>query len=132
SFQQMAGLVVYYDTQDHAYVRISHDDEQGKSLNIIHSRYGRYDELLDSDISIEGVARCGLRVVIEREYAQFYYCTDEVTWHAIGGAIDISHMSDDHPDYVRFTGTFIGVCVQDLSGARKHADFDYFVYKELD
>jgi len=29
-----------------------------------------------------------------------------------------------------FTGMFVGVACQDLSGRRKHADFDYFLYEE--
>ncbi|MNP71370.1 hypothetical protein D3C76_1677470 [compost metagenome] len=29
-----------------------------------------------------------------------------------------------------FTGAFIGICVQDLSGCRIQADFDYFTYIE--
>ncbi|MCX7739824.1 MAG: hypothetical protein N2047_02230 [Meiothermus sp.] len=31
-----------------------------------------------------------------------------------------------------FTGTFIGLCAQDLSGARLPADFDYFTYRPLE
>ncbi|MNP86348.1 hypothetical protein D3C76_1865290 [compost metagenome] len=31
-----------------------------------------------------------------------------------------------------FTGTFVGLCAQDLSGRRKHADFDYFSVQEHD
>ncbi|MDE1454583.1 hypothetical protein PVN32_21880, partial [Bacillus paralicheniformis] len=38
-------------------------------------------------------------------------------------------------DYVRgggfFTGAFVGMQCQDTSGAHQHADFDYFMYKEL-
>ena len=28
-----------------------------------------------------------------------------------------------------FTGTMLGVCCQDLTGARRPADFDYFRYE---
>ena len=90
------------------------------------------DELLHEDVSIEGVERCGLKVTIEREYAQFSYSTDLATWHHIGERIDISHLSDDNDELIRFTGTYLGMCAQDLSGMRKAADFDYFIYRELD
>ncbi|WP_339300591.1 glycoside hydrolase family 43 protein [Paenibacillus sp. FSL K6-2441] len=132
TFQQMAGLTVFYDTNDHVYLRISRDETKGKSLNLIQTKYGVYDELLAEDISIEGASRCWLRVVIERELARFYYSLDGETWHAVGEAVDVSHLSDDPAEKVRFTGTFLGVCAQDLSGMRKPADFDYFIYKELD
>jgi xylan 1,4-beta-xylosidase len=29
-----------------------------------------------------------------------------------------------------FTGAFLGICCQDLSGRRRHADFDWFEYTE--
>ncbi|GGH35130.1 hypothetical protein GCM10008013_41260 [Paenibacillus segetis] len=32
--------------------------------------------------------------------------------------------------YTRFTGNFVGICVQDLSGMGKHAGFDYVYYSE--
>lgn len=131
-FQQMAGLIVFYDSQDYVYLRISRDEEKGKSLNLIHCKTGVYDELLEEDVSIEGAARCWLRVRIERELAQFYYSTDGESWHEIGEAVDVSHLTDDPAEKVRFTGTFLGLCVQDLGGTKKPADFDYFIYKELD
>lgn len=129
-FQQMAGLIFYYDTEDYVYVRITHDENLGKCLGIIHSKNGQYDELLPEDLSIEGSKACGLKAIVEQEWLQFYYSTVESEWHKVGEPVDVSHLSDDYGDYIRFTGTFIGMCVQDLSGTRKHADFDYFIYKE--
>ncbi len=130
-FQQMAGLILYYDTNDYVYLRISRDGQAGKCLNIVRSVDGRYDEMLDQDIVLEGTARVGLRAVIERQQVQFYYSSDEAQWYSVGVPLDITHLSDDFPEYIRFTGNFIGMCVQDLSGTRKHADFDYFSYREM-
>ena len=51
--------------------------------------------------------------------------------------IDATFLSDDH---VRdgdaryrpaFTGTFVGICCQDLTGNNIAADFHYFNYKEM-
>jgi xylan 1,4-beta-xylosidase len=132
-FQQMAGLVVYYDTNDYVYLRISNDEVLGKCLNIIQTKNGQYDELLETDISLQEGKTCKLKAVIERENLQFYYTftQNDDQWNKIGPLIDICHLSDEHGDYIRFTGTFIGLCVQDLSGSKKHADFEYFIYKEL-
>ncbi|WP_199613833.1 glycoside hydrolase family 43 protein [Paenibacillus alkalitolerans] len=129
-YQQMAGLILYYDTKDYIYLRITRDEEAGKCLGIIRSVGGRYDEPMDCDLPIEGVTRCGLRAVIEREFVQFWCSLDGSDWSPVGDKMDVAHLSDESPDYIRFTGTFIGLCVQDLSGARKHADFDYFEYTE--
>lgn len=131
TFQQMAGLTVYYDTEDYVYLRITHDETLGKCLGIIQSKHGQYDELLASDVPLLD-GPCRLKAVIEREWLQFWYSQPQQSeeWIKIGDRIDITHLSDESGDYIKFTGTFIGVCVQDLSGTRKHADFDYFIYKE--
>ncbi|MBO1510278.1 glycoside hydrolase family 43 protein [Metabacillus bambusae] len=131
-FQHMAGLVVYYDTNDYVYLRISNNEELGKCLNIIQTKNGQYDELLEKDVPLQEGKTCKLKAVIERENLQFYYTySQNDKWNKIGPLIDICHLSDEYGDYIRFTGTFIGLCVQDLSGAKKHADFEYFIYKEL-
>ncbi|MEK3913347.1 glycoside hydrolase family 43 protein [Paenibacillus sp. FSL H7-0331] len=130
NFQQLAGLIVYYDTEDYMYLRITHHEVHGKCIGIIQSVGGVYDELLDTDIPLQDITRCKLKAIIDREALQFYYAAEGGEWAAIGPVVDICHLSDDYPDYIRFTGTFIGMCVQDLSGTRKHADFDSFSYIE--
>ncbi len=69
---------------------------------------------------------------------KFTYSIDGENWHNIGPELDSSILSDD---YVRdnglhyraaFTGAFVGICCQDLTGNKKYADFDYLSYKELD
>jgi sterol desaturase/sphingolipid hydroxylase (fatty acid hydroxylase superfamily) len=52
------------------------------------------------------------------------------SWDAIGKSLDASILSDEFGIEWGFTGTFIGLACQDLSGQRKIADFDYFDYKE--
>ncbi|MEK4117173.1 glycoside hydrolase family 43 protein [Paenibacillus sp. FSL W8-0919] len=128
--QQMAGLILYYDTKDYLYLRVTYHEEKGQCLGIIQSRYGGYDELLE-DIPLKSVNGIRLKVVVDHDRACFYYALqDDPSWYPAGGWFDITHLSDESPDYIRFTGTYIGLCVQDLGGTRKHADFDYFVYKE--
>ncbi|MDG5787089.1 glycoside hydrolase family 43 protein [Evansella sp. AB-P1] len=130
-FQQMAGLITYYDTADYVYLRITHHEEKGKCLGIIQSKYGVYDELLNEEIILKENNTCYLKATIQQEWLQYYYSFDRKNWSTIGDKIDISHLSDDDAKYIRFTGTFIGLCVQDLSGQMKHADFDYFKYEEV-
>ncbi|QLG42461.1 MULTISPECIES: glycoside hydrolase family 43 protein [unclassified Paenibacillus] len=130
--QQMAGLILYYDTKDYLYLRVTCHEEKGLCLGIIQSRYGIYDELLLEDIPLESVNKIRLKVVVNHDRACFYYALDDdPSWCRVSGWLDITHLSDESPEYIRFTGTYIGLCVQDLGGTRKHADFDYFVYKEM-
>ncbi|MFA9557069.1 glycoside hydrolase family 43 protein [Evansella sp. AB-rgal1] len=130
NFQQMAGLIVYYDTEDYVYLRVTYHEEKGNCIGIITSKYGYYDELLDEDIPLPDNSICYLRAIIDRQWLQLSYSLDGTNWMEIGSEIDISHLSDEDAEYIRFTGTFVGICAQDLSGQRKHADFDYFRYEE--
>ncbi|OCT11451.1 beta-xylosidase [Paenibacillus pectinilyticus] len=130
-FQQMAGLILYYDTDDYVYLRITHEEKMGKVLGIIQTVQGQYDELLQIEVSVPDVTPIRLKATVNREKLQFAYAIEEANWHSVGNEIDIRHLSDDAAFPLRFTGTFVGVCVQDLSGTRLHADFDYFIYREV-
>lgn len=140
TYQQMAGLVYYYNAKNWYYLRISRDEVLGKSLTILTSNQGQYDEPLDQEVSVEGWKRVYLKLTLDYEMAQFQYSADGNQWTAIGPVLDAGVMSDENAEAKRggflldqgFTGAFVGVCVQDLSGVRKHADFDYFTYLEKD
>lgn len=140
TYQQMAGLVYYYNAKNWFYLRISRDEELGKSITILTSNQGQYDEPLERDISVDGWERVYLKLTLNYETAQFHYSADGHEWTAIGPELEAGRMSDENAEAKRggflldqgFTGAFVGVCVQDLSGARKHADFDYFVYREME
>ena len=131
NFQQMAGLIIYYDTNDYVYLRVTHHEEKGKCLGILESRHGEYNELLVEDIPLPNDAIYKLRATIKQEWLTFSYSLDGKSWASIGGKVDISNLSDEGADYIRFTGTFVGICAQDLSGERKHADFKDFKYQVL-
>ncbi|MDQ0253235.1 xylan 1,4-beta-xylosidase [Evansella vedderi] len=139
NFQQMAGLVYYYNTKNYYYLHVSYDEEIGKSLGILSNTRGLYDEPLDGRICVEGLDRCYLKAVLHYSDLQFYFSRDGQEWEAIGPVLDASTISDENAEIningffldQGFTGAFLGMCVQDLSGQKKHADFDYFIYEEL-
>ena len=138
TFQQMAGLVYYYNSKNWYYLRISHDEQLGKNISILTSDQGVYGEPLERDMSVDGCERVWLKLTLDHERAQFLYSVDGSAWNEIGPVLDASKMSDENAEAIRdgflldqgFTGAFIGVCVHDLSGRRQHADFDYFTYSE--
>lgn len=129
-FQQMAGLIVYYDTRDYHYLFITRDEKQGKCIGIAQSIDGVYSEPLTYKLPLPMEKGCCLRVVLHGTTGQFYYSVTGEAWVSIGEPFDTTHLSDDAGEYIRFTGTFVGMCAQDLSGQRLHADFDYFEYLE--
>lgn len=128
-FQQMAGLIAYYDTRNHYYLRISRDEEAGRSLNIIRCDQGETTEVLDSDISIPEENAVYLKAVLETTSIQFSYSTNGSDWTPIGPALPSKILSDEYQT-LRFTGAFIGMCAQDISGGNLPADFKYFKYIE--
>ncbi|GIP15928.1 beta-xylosidase [Paenibacillus montaniterrae] len=139
SYQQMAGLIYYYNTKNYYYLFVSWDEQKGKCLGIISSDRGVYDEPLSETIALpEGETY--LKAVVLRDKLQFYYSLDGEQWQQVGNALDASIISDEHAELVKdgimldqgFTGAFIGLCAQDLGGTRKQADFDYFKYEERD
>jgi xylan 1,4-beta-xylosidase len=131
-FQQAAGLILFYDTDDYVYLRKTCLDDGSTILGIVQSVGGQYDELTDYDVGLKEGGRVLLKAEVDRVTLQFRYSPDNgESWHSIGSELDIRHLSDDFTEPVRFTGTFVGMCVQDLSGNRRHADFDYFIYKEI-
>ncbi len=138
TYQQLAGLIYYYNTKNYYYLWISRDEELGKCIGIMSSNRGVYDEPLAMPVSIEGSERCYLKASIRNEALQFHYSRDGEAWQPIGPVLDSSIVSDENAELVKdgialdqgFTGAFLGVCVQDLSGRQKHADFDYFKYTE--
>jgi xylan 1,4-beta-xylosidase len=130
NFQQMAGLILFYDIQNYIYLRISHDEKLGKHLGIIASDNGSYQELRKYEIKLDNQPRCFLRADYDNGSLQFSYSPDEKSWKKAGPPLDVTRLSDEYCKDGCFTGTFTGICCQDVSGLHKHADFDFFEYKE--
>ena len=138
SFQQMAGLVCYYNTSHFYYLHLGGGDENfAKRLQVIACDKNEYSELLAETIDLSAYDQIFLKVVWRGDALQFYYATEIENWLAVGPILDGSILSDDYvlDDKGRyrpaFTGAFVGLCCQDLSGRGKHADFDWFSYKEV-
>jgi xylan 1,4-beta-xylosidase len=128
-FTQMAGLICYYDTRQHFYLRVTHDEKLGKVLGVLLTDDGLYDELTDDQIAINEWADIFLRASVVGVKLQFSASPDGKAWSDIGPVLDFSKLSDDYGSTLRFTGAMIGVCAQDTGGTRAVADFDYFDYQ---
>ncbi len=135
-FQQMAGLVLYYNTGHYHYLHVTKKGDD-KILSIISSN--NFMKIEDKEsVVISGNKSIILKASIDFENLQFsYQLKDEDTFTKIGSTLDMSILSDDNvregSERYRpaFTGCFIGICCQDLRSNKKHADFDWFEYKEL-
>ncbi|MEO5914389.1 MAG: glycoside hydrolase family 43 protein [Luteolibacter sp.] len=126
-FTQMAGLIFYYNTRFHYYLRITHHEERGRIVGVVLTDNGAYDELEESELVINDWGLVHLRANIDEDKLQFSASPDGEAWHAVGPVLDASKISDDYAN--GFTGAMVGICAQDLSGNRKAADFDWFELK---
>ena len=136
SFQQTAGLVYYYDTSAYYYAYITADEQQGRMVSMMCCREKQITQPLGAGIAVPAEGDITLRLVTAKETAQFFYSlAGRESFTALGPVLDATVLSDDyfeqHGMGNRFTGSFAGICCQDISGAGLSADFDYFEYREL-
>jgi xylan 1,4-beta-xylosidase len=131
-FQQMAGLVCYYNSTKFHYLYLSRD-ETGAHLRVMSA----LPDSVSSDaftppIRIAGGAPVDLRVEVDFERLRFAYRTDGQQWEWLPQQFDASILSDEAtaPGLPNFTGSFVGVACQDLAGTARPADFDWFEYRE--
>ena len=129
TFQQMAGLIAYYDTENHYYLRLSHDGTLGRTLNIIATDAACSREVLADDVAVPGTGAVGMRLTLRGAALRFEYALPGGDWRPIGPTLNGAILSDDY-SHLGFTGAFVGLCCQDISGQRLPADFSSFVYRE--
>ncbi|MBN2684010.1 MAG: glycoside hydrolase family 43 protein [Pontiellaceae bacterium] len=131
TFQQMAGLICYYHTTLFHYCCMSIDEELGPCLYLQSADDGKVTfPLGTSVIPLNGNTRVYLRAKMNYHELAFFYSLDGETWNPVGDTLDSSILSDDYGTGMGFTGAFVGLACQDLSGRRKPADFDFFEYVE--
>lgn len=140
AFQQMAGLVCYYNLRHWIYLYVSRRDDGKRMVNIIFNDFPTKVEPVGAKgVSIPEKGDVHLRVKVDHGECQFAFSLNGTDFVDIGPKLDYSILSDD---YIRdqyegiytdaFTGSFVGIACQDLTGRKKHADFDYFEYVEID
>ena len=132
-FQQMAGLICYYNSSKFHYLYISQDEAVGRHVRVMSALPDQTQTdaftpafAIPPDVAIE------LRVEIDYERLHFAYRVSGAEWTWVPQQFDASILSDEAtaPGLPNFTGAFVGVACQDMSGTRCPADFDWFEYVE--
>ncbi len=132
-FQQMAGLVCYYNSSKYHYLFVSRDEEIGKHVRIMSCLPDQVQsDVFSAPVAIPEDVPVQLRVEVDFERLYFAYRTGRGEWQRLPGPLDASILSDEAtaPGAPNFTGAFVGMCCQDVGGTRQPADFDYFQYRE--
>ncbi|MEH6593246.1 MAG: glycoside hydrolase family 43 protein [Halioglobus sp.] len=135
NFQQMAGLVCYYNSSKYHYLFLSHHEQQGRVLDVVSCKGDLAAEYsLDQPIPLPASGEIHLRATVDNAELRFHYALAKDQWHELPIILDYSLLADevgDGGEHANFTGSFVGLCCQDMSGNRQAADFDFFHYKEL-
>ena len=133
-FQQMAGLVCYYNGSKFHYLYVSHDAELGKHIRVmsclpdqvqsdVFTRADRHSRRRAGASAGGGGLRAALFRLPDRRARTGAGCP--------GRSMPASCRTRPAPPGTpNFTGAFVGMCCQDLAGTRRPADFDYFEYRE--
>lgn len=138
NFQQMAGLMCYYNASQFHYFYISHDEEIGKHLAVISCES---DILLHADfpeyasrLPVPPHHEIFLRARVDGARIEFFWSLDNKAWHSHPARPDYSLLSDEagKGEGANFTGAFVGMACHDVSGGRLPADFRLFSYCGLD
>jgi xylan 1,4-beta-xylosidase len=135
-FQQLAGLVCYYNTYHWLYAYVSAGTNGGRILQVLVCDKYQTEEMLEAPIVLPATGPLQLKAVWDGADVQFYYATKKEGWQPAGPSLDGSILSDDYVQDAgqryrpAFTGAFIGVCCQDLSGQEGMATFRDWRYLE--
>ena len=135
-FQHMAGLVIYYNTSHYHYLFVTRNNAK-KELGVLTCDNNNFMEQ-DQCFELPEKSQIYLRAHIVKERLRFRFSLDGKKYRDIGKVLDMNIVSDDYvcngSDRYRpaFTGCFVGICCQDLTNNKLHADFDWFEYKAVE
>lgn len=133
NFQQIAGLVLFYDTDNWHYLHVSYDEvTKEKYIQVETDSINSFSYRSDR-IVIESDKPIRLAVEVDRGNAQFYYGIAKDELKAIGESVEADRLSDDYikeNGKLAFTGAMVGICAQDMDSHNSFADFRYFNYIE--
>jgi xylan 1,4-beta-xylosidase len=131
-FQQSAGLVCYYNSAKFHYLHVTHDEEHGRHLRVMTcTPDSPQSDAFTAPVKIPP-GRIELRAEVDCERLRFAYRIGTDAWNWLPEVFDASILSDEAtaPGAPNFTGAFVGVACQDMSGTAHPADFDWLEYRE--
>ncbi len=135
SDKQIAGIIAYYDREHYVYFYLTRADEGHVKLCRLRQNLGGGETLDYSDELIldQKVAEnCHLKLSLDYEKIDLAWSEDGEVWHEFENDLNAGFLGDWCSPLSNFTGSFVGICAQDMTGEFIWADFDYFNYRPLD
>ncbi|HTG38521.1 glycoside hydrolase family 43 protein [Sphingomonas sp.] len=133
-FQASAGLVCYYNSTKFHYLHISRDAAIRQLLLMTATPEGEGGTTLNTLATLPD-GPIELRVDVDEAELRFgWRAAGASDWNAAGPVLDATILSDEAtlPGLPNFTGTFVGIACQDVSGRGTPADFAWFRYEGRD
>ncbi|MEM9386797.1 MAG: glycoside hydrolase family 43 protein [Pseudomonadota bacterium] len=138
NFQQMAGLICYYNSSKFYYLYVSCDEDAVKHLSIMSCEANRTlavtYPVAALRVDLPPDAPIWLRASVRYEHLNFDWSEDGEQWRRLPVTLDYSVLSDEAgmDGAEQFTGAFVGMTCNDLCGAGAYADFESFAYRGRD
>jgi xylan 1,4-beta-xylosidase len=145
NFQQCAGLVCYYNAQKYHYLYVSIDERGRRFVDIMSCEgdpslkssfplcEGKTEmEDFDTRFQLPNDSAIWLKCEVDDQALEFSWSANGINWQKMPVTLNYSLISDEagKGEGGSFTGAFVGMACQDLSGQDCPADFDYFHYTE--
>jgi len=134
NFQQAAGLICYYNSTKFHYLHVTRDNGTRQlQLMTASPDSGRCEMLLIEPDLPDGAIE--LRAEVDHDELRFAWRHGQSgDWHTLSSVLDASILSDEATlsGLPNFTGTFVGMACQDMSGTGAPADFAFFRYEGRD
>jgi xylan 1,4-beta-xylosidase len=132
-FQQLAGLMCYYNSSKYHYLHVSHDETLGRHLRVLSSLPNHV--MADSSTPPIAIPAGPIELRAEIDEERLYFAwrlAGAKDWNWLPQMFDAGNLSDEIsiPGLPNFTGAFVGVACNDFSGMGHPADFDWFEYRE--
>ena len=133
SYQAMAGLVNYYNSEHWSWIFITKDDDRNDVIEVAECDNRKYTSLLkDNAVRIpEGTEWVWFKTVVDHLDYFYEYSFDGESWNRMPVILDAMILSDDYVNSHYggfFTGAFVGLAAVDYSGYASKAIFEFFHY----
>lgn len=134
SYQAMAGLVNYYNSEHWSWIFITKDDAYHDVIEVAECDNGKYTSILkENAVKIpEGTAWVWFKTVVDHLDYFYEYSFDGENWNRVPVKLDAMILSDDYVNSHYggfFTGAFVGLAAVDYSGYDSKAVFEFFEYR---
>lgn len=133
-FQQAAGLVCYYNATKFHYLCVTRDGGP-RQLQVLSAWPDDRGLTMETVVDALPEGTLELRAEVDADELRFQWrLASASAWHDVPGVLDASILSDEAslPGLPNFTGAFVGMACQDMSGMGAPADFAFFGYEGHD